>query len=103
MSIIIDPKDDARIDPNTKKIAPEDLFRKKILARARYIGVETEVRQIFDKYDLLLKNCTNQQEREAIGVLGVTELSKYLDCTSLTVNGKVIVDDSDEEKLRNKR
>ncbi len=102
MSVIIDPSKNELLDPNTK-IAPEDETRKRIIARAIYMGCGEEVKAIIKKYDNLLKNCTNDKEREAIGILGVTELSKYMDCTSLTVNGIVIQDDSDFEKQQNKR
>jgi len=83
--------------PKNAKIAPEDLFRKKIIARAGYMGCDVEVRAIFQKYDNLLKYCTNEAERKNIAYLGVCELSKYMDCTSLTIDGQIIYDTEAEK------
>lgn len=80
--------------PKGAKIAPEDVFRKKIIARATYMGCGVEVRSIFQKYDNLLKYCTNEQERQNIAYLGVCEISKYMDCSSLTINGQVVFEDN---------
>ncbi len=84
--------------PQGAKIAPEDEFRTKILNRAYRMGCMTEVRAIFDKYDNLLRYCTNEMERKNIQYLGVCEISKYMDCTSLTINGEVIYDNEAKEE-----
>ncbi len=58
------------------------------------MGCAIEVKQILAKYDNLLKYCANEQERQNIAYLGVCEISKYMDCTSLTINGQVVYEDN---------
>ncbi|SRR5260221_2954790 len=84
--------------PKGAKIASEGEFRNKILNRAYHMGCSTEVKAIMDKYDELLKYCTNPVERYNIQRLGVCEISKYMDCTSLTIDGKVIYDNEVKEE-----
>lgn len=62
-------------------------------------GYEQELLVLFDKYDNLLKNCKTEQERRAMGSMGVVAISKLLDDGevglgggALLVNGQVITD-----------
>ncbi len=84
--------------PKGAKIAPEDIFRKKIIERATWMGCGQEVKSIFLKYDNLLKYCTNEVERKNIAYLGVCEISKYMDCSSLTIDGQVVYDNEAEKE-----
>ena len=85
------------VDPvPEKKIMPEQTYRFRLMEEAKYKGCAKEHQIIFDKYDRLLRNCTNQTEAQHIGMLGVLEVSNLLDNGyvgkggSLTVNGQII-------------
>lgn len=81
-----------------EKVATEAEFRKKIIALAKNLGCDIEVKRIFQKYDNLLKHCTNPKERQDIARLGITELYNYLDCYGgLTINGREIIPSEDPE------
>jgi len=79
------------------KIKDEQSFRRSLLGEARILGCESELIQIFEKFDRLLKNCSNDEERKHIGALGVMEVHKLLDNGnvgdggSLSINGEIIV------------
>jgi AAA15 family ATPase/GTPase len=80
------------------KIASEDKMRAEIRKMARQYGCQKELEELFTKYDRMLTTCRNQKEKEAIGVLGVTEVHKLFDFYSkLVVNGQLILDGEDEE------
>lgn len=61
-----------------KKVATEAETRKNILEYARSLGCEGDVIKILNKYDALLKNCTNEEERKAIGIMGNVEMHRLL-------------------------
>lgn len=74
------------------KIKSEAETRKNILGLARNLGCDIEVRKIFERYDKLLKNCTNETERYQISVMGAAELHRFLDCRgALVINGQEIL------------
>lgn len=74
------------------KIRSEDVTRKTILATAKDLGCDIEVQKIFSRYDNLLKNCTNEVERQQISIMGAAELHRFLDCRgALVVNGQEII------------
>jgi hypothetical protein len=75
-----------------KKILSEAETRKNILEIARHLGCEGDVIQIFNKYDGLLKNCTNEEEKKAIGLMGNMEIHRLLssDPGDLVVGDKII-------------
>lgn len=56
------------------------------------LGCEKELLQIFDKYDRLLRNCRNDEERKHIGSLGVIEVHKLLDNGDVGVGGSLTID-----------
>lgn len=75
-----------------KKIKSEAETRRNILALAKSLGCDIEVRKIFERYDKLLKNCTNEVERKQISVMGAAELHRFLDCRgALVVDGQEIL------------
>lgn len=82
---------------NQIQVVDEKTYRLKLIREAKHLGCEIELRIIFKKYDDLLRFCTNPQEREQIGMLGVLEISELLDNKrvgkdgSLIVNNKVIL------------
>ena len=75
-----------------KKTLSEQETRKNILEYSRMLGCEEEVKQIFSKYDNLLRGCTNAQERDAIATMGVLEIHRYVTSTpgEIVVGGKVL-------------
>jgi hypothetical protein len=74
------------------KVANEMQMRRGILATARVWGCEKDILKIFDRYDRLLKNCTNPVERYQIGVMGAAEVHKFLGCRgALVVDGVEIL------------
>lgn len=74
------------------KVASEAEFRKAIILQAKRMGCEQEVKQLFNRYDSLLKHCTNQKERKSIAHMGIVELYKLMDCYGgLSVNGNEII------------
>ena len=76
----------------SKKPLTEYETREKILNYSKMVGCEPEVRAIFNRVDLMLKNCTNQQERAEIAKYGVLEVYHILDSYGeLEVNGKIVV------------
>lgn len=77
-----------KIKPEDFKPASEKLFRERIMNVAKQLGCEGDVQQIFDKYDRALKNCTNEQEAQAIGAAGCAEIHRLFTCpTALIVDG----------------
>lgn len=74
------------------KIKSEAETRAGILKGARQLGCYNEVLEIFAKYDKLLAGCTNQAEREMIGLFGNQELHHLLSSTpgELQVGNKII-------------
>ena len=80
---------------NVAVLVPEDEYRKRILNECRFKFGEAsvvEMKRIFDKYDTLLKNCGNEQERKAIGTMGVLEISSALDGFNTGIGGSLIID-----------
>jgi hypothetical protein len=76
-----------------KKILSEQETRRNILDFARTLHCERDIMQIFDKYDRMLKNCTNPMERQAISIAGNEEIHYFLDAKqagSISVNGHII-------------
>ncbi len=58
------------------EVADEETTRRGVLNEARKINCENEVKQFFDKYDKLLRNCTNKTEYDHISSVAIEELNK---------------------------
>lgn len=56
------------------KVLDERDTRKKLINFARQYGFEQDLIKILNKYDTLLRNCTNEKERKDIGKLGSYEI-----------------------------
>lgn len=77
------------------KVMSEQETRKKILTHARILGFEKEMLQLFDKYDKILRNCTNEQERKDIGKLAAVEVYTLLGRGGeLYVDGQLVCKDN---------
>lgn len=71
-----------------KKITPEQKQRMEILTLAKAQGCEPDLRNLFERYDKLLKNCNSDEERQVIAVMGIAELNKLLNVqAALVING----------------
>jgi hypothetical protein len=80
-----------------KKIRSEAESRKRVLDTATRLGCRHDVEMIFNKYDKLLKKCTNENERKHISVMGLVELHKFLQCSGpLVVNDQVVLPGADD-------
>jgi len=70
--------------------------RRRILADCnKYYGPEAQrqLKMVFDKYDRLLANCGNQEERKQIKILALTEIYKKMGYQDgLQVGGTVILE-----------
>lgn len=84
----IDASDPANF---SKKVLTERQTRGKFLTRARVLGCEKEMLMLFAKYDKLLNNCTNDDERKGISQLGAYEVGKLLEFDELVVNGVTVI------------
>lgn len=68
--------------------------RRRLLNQARRQGCEKEMLIILAKYDGLMRNCTNEKERQDIGKLGAFEVYALLDKGGkLYVDGQLVWDD----------
>jgi len=55
---------------------------------------ERQLRMVFDKWDVLIKKCTNEQELKHIKVMAITEIHSMMNYIGgLTVGGQVVVED----------
>jgi hypothetical protein len=74
------------------KINNEAQTRNVILTIAKKQGCEKEALQILNKYDNLLRNCSNPIERKHISITGITELHELLNVQgSLNIDGMEIL------------
>lgn len=84
------------IEGQPQKVLDEADYRKKIMIVARTIGCDKEMRILFDKYDRLLRSCTNKSEMKSIQTMGIKEISDLLDNGYVGADGRVIVHHEDE-------
>lgn len=76
------------------KVLTEQETRKRILTHAKLVGCEGDMLKLFAKYDKLLRNCTNQKEREDIGKMGAYETWRLLGGGGeLYINGQLVAKD----------
>ncbi len=61
-------------DNSNVKVLDEKATRAKLLARAKSLGIERDLLILLDKYDTLMRNCTNEGERRDMGKLGAFEV-----------------------------
>ncbi len=70
----------------------EKEMRKTVLHMAKLLGCVQEVQAIFNKYDVLLKQSVDPNERYQIGLSGVKELHTLMGMKgALIVNGQIIL------------
>lgn len=70
----------------------EQESRQALISRAIHLKCLPELKKIFQRYDGLLKKCTNVKERESIGAMGTQEIHNLFSFKgSLVVDGKEII------------
>lgn len=75
MSYKIDASDPKNL---SNKVLPEAETRKRLLQHARIVGCEGDMKILLDKYDRLMRNCTNDKERADMAKLGAYEVYRLL-------------------------
>lgn len=76
----------------SKKPLSEYETRMKLFSLAKSLGCDKELKIIFQKYDKLLKNCSNQKEAKDIMILANVEVHKLFNFrNSLVLEGKEII------------
>jgi len=77
---------------DSKSITKEDKFRSELLNLARKQGCENELKQTLDKYDSLIRGCTNPIEKKDIALNGIVEIHRLLNVSgALSVDGVEIL------------
>ncbi len=76
-----------------KRRKTEQETRETIFRSAKRLGIPKEdVQKIFNKYDMALKNCTSELERQQISEMGAAEIHMLLGVRgALVVNNKEII------------
>lgn len=78
----------------SNKVLNERETRKRLLTHAKLEGCEKEMLLLFAKYDKLLKNCTNDKERNDIAKMGAMEIYLLLGGGGeLYIDGKLVYKD----------
>lgn len=83
-------------DPNnlSNKVLTEQETRKRLLTHARIVGCERDMLLLFSKYDKLMRNCTNERERDDMRKLGAVEVYRLLGGGGeLVVDGQLVCKD----------
>jgi hypothetical protein len=83
-------------NPNnlSQKVLPEQETRKRILAHARRAGCEQDIIILLNKYDRLLRNCSDDKERSDISKLGCVEIYRLLGGGGeLWINNQLVIKD----------
>jgi hypothetical protein len=88
-----------KIDANkaenlSSKVLNERETRRRILTHARLVGMEKDMLLLFAKFDKLMRNCTNEQERVDIAKMGAYEVYRLLGGGGeLYVDGQLVAKD----------
>lgn len=81
-------------DNLSNKVLPEQETRKRLLTHARLVGCEREMLLLFAKFDKLMRNCTNESERDGMRKLGAVEVYRLLGGGGeLIVDGQLVCKD----------
>ena len=78
----------------SQRVANERETRSRLLTHARMVGCEKDMLLLFAKFDKLMRNCTNNKEREGISKLGSVEVYRLLGGGGeLYVDGQLVCKD----------
>ncbi len=84
------------------KLMNEKETRNKLFSAAKAIGCERELIEILNKYDALVKHCSNERERKDIAALGAVEIHKLFGAGTgtLEIDGKIILKNDDVKEIK---
>lgn len=86
--------DASKAENLSNKVLGEKETRRRLLTHARKVGMEKEMLQLFARFDKLMHNCTNAQERADIAKLGSYEVYRLLGGGGeLYVDGQLVAKD----------
>jgi hypothetical protein len=86
-------------DKTKLKVLDEKDTRKKLMNYARQRGFEQDLIILLNKYDILMRNCTNEKERKDIGKLGSYEVFNLFNRGGdLYVDGHLVYSDPDKKE-----
>lgn len=92
MSFKIDASDSSNLN---NKVLNERETRSRLLTHARMLGCEKDMLIIFAKYDKLMRNCSNEKEKEDIGKMGAVDVYNLLGAGGeLYIDGQLVCKDS---------
>lgn len=75
-----------------KKPKTEQQMRRNMLYHAKLMGMESDAKKIFERYDNLLRGCIDPKQRYQIGIMGAAEMHKLLCCPgALIIDGQLII------------
>jgi hypothetical protein len=81
-------------DNLSNKVLDERETRKRLLTHAKMVGCLQDMMLLFQRYDNLLRNCTNEQERKDIGKLASVSVYRLLGGGGqLYIDGQLVCDD----------
>jgi len=87
--------DASKAENVSNKVLTEKETRSRLLKHARMVGCEKDMLLTFAKFDKLMRNCTNEQERKDIAKLGAYEMYRLLGGGGeLYVDGSLVAKDS---------
>lgn len=90
--IKVDFNDPANV---SNKVLSEQETRKRLLTHARIVGCERDMLLLFAKYDKLMRNCSNETERQDMSKLACVEVYSLLGRGGeLYVNGQLVCKDN---------
>lgn len=93
--------DSGKIDFNdfSDRIASERDTRNKLLSWARQLGYEKDMLLLFAKFDKMLKNCTNEEERKDMAKLGWHETLKLMGSYgTFFMDGKLVYSKEEDQR-----
>lgn len=90
------------IDVNnfSDRIATERETRNKLLSWSRQLGYERDMLILFAKFDKMLKNCTNEEERKDMAKLGWYETLKLMGSYgTFLIDGQVVYSKEEDQRF----
>jgi hypothetical protein len=93
--------ENGQIDFNdySDRVASERETRNKLLSWSRQLGYEKDMLLLFAKFDAMLKNCPNEDERKDIAKLGWAETLKLMGSYgTFLVDGQVVYSKENDQR-----
>jgi hypothetical protein len=87
-------------NPEDWRVASERQTRHKLLSWARQLGYEKDMLILFAKFDKMLKNCTNEEERKDMAKLGWSETLRLMGSYgTFFLDGKLVYSKEDDQRF----